>query len=170
EVDLFLEIFGAGRDQHPLTAENRRNQVRERLARAGPRLREQHAAFLEPPRDGGGHFRLAGARLEVRNRARPRAIGCEDGFDQLRQRRAALETRYWRSSAGLETCYSGYSGNFRHSVSTSIRIVVSARSSSGALSARVMSSPMTSISASRIPRVVTAGVPTRMPLATIGGF
>ena len=29
---------------------------------------------------------------------------------------------------------------------------------------------MISISASRIPRVVTAGVPTRMPLATIGGF
>ena len=29
---------------------------------------------------------------------------------------------------------------------------------------------MVSISGSRMPRVVTAGVPTRMPLATIGGF
>ena len=46
----------------------------------------------------------------------------------------------------------------------------SARSSSGAASTRAISSPITSISGSRMPRVVTAGVPTRMPLATIGGF
>ena len=33
-----------------------------------------------------------------------------------------------------------------------------------------MSSAMRSISGSRMPRLVTAGVPMRMPLATIGGF
>jgi len=64
----------------------------------------------------------------------------------------------------------GYSGNRRVSASTSRFTVAATVASSGAASTRAMRSPMSSISVSRMPRVVTAGVPTRMPLATIGGF
>ena len=81
EVDLFLEILRAGGNQDALAAENRGNQIRERLAGAGSRFREQHAAVFEPARDGGGHFDLARAGLEVGDRARQRAIGREDRVD-----------------------------------------------------------------------------------------
>jgi hypothetical protein len=40
----------------------------------------------------------------------------------------------------------------------------------GRLSTRTMSAAIWSISASCMPRLVTAGVPMRMPLAVIGGF
>src|SRR2546427_141242 len=52
---------------------------------------------------------------------------------------------------------------------TSAAMSCAAVSSPLVLSARAMSAPMRSISASRIPRVVTAGVPSRMPDA-IAGF
>src|SRR5262249_17325130 len=146
EVDLFLKVLRAGRDQHAFAVEDCRHQIGERLARAGARFGHQHAAAPEHARDGGGHRRLSGARLEVGQRPRQRAVRTEDGG------------------------YSGYSGNFRHRVSTSARTMPSARSSPGACSARAMRSAIASISASRMPRVVTAGVPIRIPLATIGGF
>jgi len=59
EVNLFLQILGAGGHQHALPAENRWNQVRQRFAGAGSRFREQDAALFEPARDGGSHRDLA---------------------------------------------------------------------------------------------------------------
>src|SRR6185295_195842 len=146
--------------------ENRGDEVREGLAGAGARLGEHHAAALEDVRDGAGHLDLTGPRLEVRDRARERAVRREDAVDAPSQ----------GDGSRLVHCptpvplYAGYNGNFRHSASTSARTAARTRSSSADRSARVIRSPITSMSASRIPRVVTAGVPMRMPLATMGGF
>ena len=95
---------------------------------------------------------LAGARLEL--------------IDRLRQRTAVREGRVDR----CQPWRSGYRGKFRHNRSTSAFTIVCTPSSSGAARTREMYSAMRSISGSRMPRVVTAGVPMRMPLATIGGF
>ncbi len=153
EVDLLLEIFRAGRDQHTLAAENRGDEIRERLPCAGAGFRQQHAAFVEHLRDGSRHRPLAAARFEVGNGAGERTVGREDRVDLVGQ-----------------TDYAGYSGNFWHRASTSARTMPSARSSSGVFKARVMNSAIVFISAAFMPRVVTAGVPMRTPLATIGGF
>ena len=81
EVNLLLEILRARGDQHALAAQNRGNQIGEGLAGPGAGFGEQHAAVLEPPRDGVGHFELPGAGLKVGNRARQHAAGREDGVD-----------------------------------------------------------------------------------------
>ena len=128
EVDLFLQVLGAGGDQHALAAENRGHEVGERLAGAGAGLGEEDAAVLEHARHGGRHLDLAGARLEVGHRAGERPAGREDRGDAPR--------------LVVPAYASGYSGNFRHSLSTSARTMPSARSSSGVCSARANSSPM----------------------------
>ena len=64
--------------EHALAAEDGGDEIGERLAGAGARFGEQDAAVLEHARDGRGHVRLAGARLEVGQRARQRAVGGED--------------------------------------------------------------------------------------------
>jgi hypothetical protein len=86
EEDLFLQGFRAGGHQDALPAENRRHQIRQRLARAGPGFGKQHAARLEDARDGGRHFRLAGARLEVRYAASERAVRRKHLRDEIGQR------------------------------------------------------------------------------------
>ena len=53
EENLFLEVLGAGRDQHPLAAEDGGDEIRERLAGAGAGFGEQDAAVLERARDRG---------------------------------------------------------------------------------------------------------------------
>ena len=75
EEELFLEILGAGGDDHALAREDRGNQVGERLAGAGARLDDQVAAFGERRLDGLGHLELPGTELERRVAAReqPRA-------------------------------------------------------------------------------------------------
>ena len=123
EVDLLLEILGAGGDEHALAAQDGGHEIGERLAGAGPGLGEQDAAAREHLRHRGGHFDLPGARLEVRHRTGKRSVGREHGLDRLVSlgaRRAAACARWLRRASGLEACYSGYSGNFRHSVSTSV--------------------------------------------------
>src|SRR5262249_33392591 len=156
-----LKVLGAGRDEHALAAEDRGNEVRERLARAGTGFGEQHALVGEGARDGERHVDLARARLEIGHRLGERAV--------RRGRRGDGERKVARRARPAAR-YSGYRGNFRHSVWTSARTMPSAPSSSGVLSARAIRSPIMSISFSPIPRVVTAGVPMRTPLATIGGF
>ena len=86
EEDLFLEVLGAGRDEDALAAQDRRNEIRERLAGAGAGLREEDPAFLEYRRDGRRHLDLTGASLEVghgrgpaRRRGRARKIRLGDG-------------------------------------------------------------------------------------------
>src|SRR6185503_18514998 len=113
-----LEILGPGRDEHALTAEDRGDEVGERLAGPGAGLREQHAALGEDSGDGRGHLELARAGLEPRQRSRDRAAGGKRGLDRR---------GFYRS---------GYSGNFRHSTSTSTRTAASTPSSSGEASAR----------------------------------
>src|SRR4030095_5147291 len=100
-----------------------------------------------------GHFDLTVARFESRKRPCQRAVGLERGACRAAQLRD-----------------SGYSGNFRHNVSTFSRTPAATVSLSAAASTVAMNSAIASISGSRIPRLVIAGVPILMPLATIGGF
>ena len=111
EVDLFLEVLRAGRDEDALAAEDGGDEIGERLAGAGAGFGEQHAAVLERAGDRVGHLD-AGRRaaLEVGQRLRQRA---GVGDRRRREARSAVDLRDVRGQA------SGYSGNFRHSVSTS---------------------------------------------------
>ena len=63
EEDLLLEILGAGGDQHAMAAQDRRDQIRERLSRAGSRFGQQRPAGFDDRRDRLGHAPLAVARL-----------------------------------------------------------------------------------------------------------
>ncbi len=81
EVDLLLEVLGAGRDQHTLAAQDRRYEIGECLAGACSGLREQDAALGEgvwrrrrPSRAAPGAPRSPGVqpRSGRRARARPR--------------------------------------------------------------------------------------------------
>src|SRR3989442_5598113 len=83
EVDLLLKILGAGGNQRALTAQNRGDEIRQRLPGAGARLGEHHAAALEDVRDGASHLDLTGTRLELRDRAREGAVRREDIDDAL---------------------------------------------------------------------------------------
>ena len=65
EIDLLLEVLGAGGDEDALETEDRRHQVGEGLAGASARFDEQHAAVTEPRGDGGGHRQLGRSRLEA---------------------------------------------------------------------------------------------------------
>jgi hypothetical protein len=105
---------------------------------------------------------LAAPSLEGRHCAGQRAI--------VGERRADLPGECPRRTWQPWLVGSGYSGNFSHSVWTSVRTVAATPSSSGVFSTRAMKSAINSISGSVIPRVVIAGVPIRIPLATIGGF
>ena len=77
EEDLLLEILGAGGHEHALTAQNRRDQIREGLPGACAGFGQQHAAIFEHAGDAGGHVQLTRARFEVRHRTRERAVGPE---------------------------------------------------------------------------------------------
>ena len=68
KIDLFLQVLGAGGDEHALAAEDGRREVGERLAGAGARLGEEDAARLEDVGHGRGHVALAGPRLELGHR------------------------------------------------------------------------------------------------------
>ncbi len=81
EEDLFLEVLGAGRDEHPLAAEDRGHEVGERFPGSRPRFGEEHAAVSEHVRHGGGHLELRGARLEAVERDRQRAARREHRAD-----------------------------------------------------------------------------------------
>ena len=85
EVDLLLQVLGAGGDQHALAAQDGGNQVGQRLARAGAGLGEDGAAGLQHVGDGLGHQPLPLARLEARPGRRQRALGGERGRDHAAQ-------------------------------------------------------------------------------------
>jgi len=67
--DLILECTRARGHDNALARLQRRDQVRERLARAGAGLDDQRAAVSQGPRDRRGHRALLGAVLVVRDRA-----------------------------------------------------------------------------------------------------
>src|SRR5687768_3035550 len=150
EINLLLEIFRAGGDQDTLPAEDRWSEIRERLAGSSAGLDEQHAAVFQRVGDRFGHLPLGRPAFERGQQSGKRPRVREDLGDALAQ--------------------ASYNGNVRHSFSTSTFTIWSAASSVGVASARAMSSPIVSISRSPMPRVVTAGVPMRMPLAVIGGL
>ena len=86
EIDLLLEVLGAGRHEDPFAPEDRRHQIGERLARAGAGLHEQHAAFLEGSRHGGRHLALTFTRFEADHCRSNRATGREGPIDGRSQR------------------------------------------------------------------------------------
>ena len=154
EVDLFLQVLRAGGDQHALAAENGGNQVGERLAGAGARFREQDAAVFESSARRPRPSRPGRRAARSRDRSRP----------ARRRARTRRRPRPFRPAFRVQRELPAQRFDFRPD-----RRRARGRRPASA-SAREISSPMMSISGSRIPRVVTAGVPTRMPLATIGGF
>src|SRR5215472_12141012 len=95
EEDLFLKVLGPRGDQYALTAEDSRDEIRERLARTSAGLREQDAPVSENGRDSCRHVHLPVPRLEVRDAARQRSV-----------------RRKNRSDLGRQTAQAGYNGNF----------------------------------------------------------
>ena len=87
EVDLFLEVLRSRRNQHALPVEDRRDQVRERLAGAGACFGEQDAAVSERPGHRAGHRSLALTRLELFDRLRERPVVRKRRLDGGRQAR-----------------------------------------------------------------------------------
>ena len=156
EVDLLLEVLGAGRDEHALAAEDRRDRgtrascpCRCRLRRAARRRRRRR------PRTASAISSCAGARLEPVERAARAARRARTRRRRRPLSACALGVQRELPAQGLDFCL------HRRERGVVVR-VTRAR----ARSARAM----TSISGSRMPRLVIAGVPMRMPLATIGGF
>ena len=82
EVDLLLQVLGAGGDQNPLAIQDRRHEVGQCLAGAGARFREQHPAIVQRVGDGRSHNALALSRLEVIDRADQRTVVGERGVDR----------------------------------------------------------------------------------------
>ena len=122
EENLLLKVLGARGDEDALAAQDRRNEIGERLPGAGARFGEEDAALVEHVRDGRRHLELPGARLETGHGASQRAAGRKDRSDGLHP---GGDPRRPRGRRGLRS-YSGYSGNFRHNPSTSTRIIPSA--------------------------------------------
>ena len=83
EEDLLLKVLRAGRDEHALAAQDRGDEVRERLARSGAGFGEQHRPAFERARDRLRHRDLAVARLESGNRARQRSTAGERLRDEV---------------------------------------------------------------------------------------
>jgi hypothetical protein len=81
EVNLFLEVLGAGRDEHALAVQDRRDEVGERLSRCRCRPPRGGCRPREHPCDGRRHLDLPGTRLEVGHGAGQRAAGRKDRFD-----------------------------------------------------------------------------------------
>ena len=83
EEDLFLEVFRARRDERALTAQDRRDEIRERFASARTGFSEEHATLFEDVRDGLRHRRLTAARLVAGQRACEGAIRREHAGDTI---------------------------------------------------------------------------------------
>ncbi|MEJ7603934.1 MAG: hypothetical protein WKG01_39000 [Kofleriaceae bacterium] len=66
--DLILQRARAGRHDHPLARLQRRHEVRERLAGAGPGLDDQRVRVVERAGDRAGHLALLGTIFVVRDR------------------------------------------------------------------------------------------------------
>ena len=76
-VELVLQRLGAGRHDDLARRQKRGNEIREGLARAGPRFDREHAAGCQRLADPVGHELLLAARLESLDDARERAVRAE---------------------------------------------------------------------------------------------
>ena len=106
--ELVLQALGRGADQGAAAAQQRRHQVREGLADAGPRLDDQRIAPGDRLRDGQRHALLRLARRIGRVVARQRTAGVEGrnhrllelARPQLLGRRAGARGRQRRRRLG----------------------------------------------------------------------
>ena len=78
EVDLLLQVLGAGGDEHALPAQDGRDEIRQRLPGAGAGFRQEDAALFEHARHAVGHGRLTVARFVRRHRPGERSAGAKD--------------------------------------------------------------------------------------------
>jgi hypothetical protein len=83
EIDLFLKVFGACRDENTLATQNRRHQVRKCLAGSRSRLHEENAAMFESTRDSIRHLALGWSALESRQRSGERSRVRENTGDPI---------------------------------------------------------------------------------------
>src|SRR5258708_6647893 len=81
EEELLLQILGAGRNYHSFAGENRRNQVRQSLARAGPRFDNQVLLLGERTLGGFRHGQLPGTVFEVRMPLRKQSLTAKELAD-----------------------------------------------------------------------------------------
>ena len=153
--NLILQILRARRNEDATSRKHRRHEVRECLADACASLGDERAAVLEDPSDRQGQAvagpgaprirrtRLRGDRLPARRRDRPVGL--------VSQRRVQRELPAQGFDVIPYSCERG--------------LIVRRREGASDEAGDRDPSP-----ASRMPRVVTAGVPMRMPLPTMGGF
>jgi hypothetical protein len=105
--ELILQRLGAGRYDDLAAVEQRRNEIRERLAGAGARFRDQRQALSDRARDGLRHCELLWPEPETGQRARERAAVAEDR-GELRVRRACRHVLRQRRVQ----CFSGFARGF----------------------------------------------------------
>ena len=122
-----------------LPAEDRGNEIGERLAGAGAGFGEQHAAVREDVGDGLGHLALR--RRAPRSRRAPRASGP-----------SAAKTRVDRRVGSVSRAFGIQRELPAQRLDFGLHRRRARASSSGAASARAMSSAIASISGSRMPR------------------
>ena len=106
EVDLFLQVLGAGRDQDALSAEDRRHQYASVL-RCRSRLRQVHAAaFGRGPRSRPSPLSARGSKSECCAQAdcrpRPRRLSELGGYRGLLAQRFDSADHRVRSSAEFQ--------------------------------------------------------------------
>ncbi len=75
---LVLQGLGAGGDDHLAARLQRRHQIGESLARAGPRLGDENRTAVDGGGDALGHVELLVAHAITADRLRQRAIGGEE--------------------------------------------------------------------------------------------
>jgi hypothetical protein len=77
EVELLLQVLGAGGDHHALAGEDGGQQIRQRLAGAGAGFNNEVLAVDEGIFHGFGHLELPRAKLEIGMHARKHAVSRE---------------------------------------------------------------------------------------------
>ena len=86
--ELVLKILGRRRDHHPLPAEERRDQIGERLADPGSRLDHQRPVPVQRRFDPRRHFHLPGPVFEAGQRLGEHPVGPEEIGRPTHSRRA----------------------------------------------------------------------------------
>jgi hypothetical protein len=84
EENLFLQRFRAGGNEDAMAAQNRGDEIGERLSGAGSGLDQQHAGFFEGADDRGGHVALGLTRFEDGQRPGETALIGKDLGDSVR--------------------------------------------------------------------------------------
>ena len=95
-VELLLQGFGGGGNDHAASAANRGNQVGQRFARSGARFHDRVMMLFEGLVNDLGHFQLARAMFVAADHAAfEQATGAKNIVHGGGHRRRAVE-RLWR--------------------------------------------------------------------------